>query len=82
MKAAQWIDLTGKVAHVTGAAQGIGAGIARALTMAGAKVAVSDVSLFMVSDKGLVVVMMAPVQPSNSQPGSGEAVAVTTEPCS
>ncbi len=44
MKAADWIDLTGKVAHVTGAAQGIGAGIARALTMAGAKVAVSDVN--------------------------------------
>ena len=44
MSAADWIDLGGKVAHVTGAAQGIGAGIARALAMAGAKVAVSDVN--------------------------------------
>lgn len=44
MTAAQWIDLSGKVAHVTGAAQGIGAGIARALAIAGARVAVSDVN--------------------------------------
>ncbi len=44
MTATDWIDLSGKVAHVTGAAQGIGAGIARALSMAGAKVAVSDVN--------------------------------------
>ena len=38
-----WIDLSGKVAHVTGGAMGIGQGIARALAAAGAKVAVSDV---------------------------------------
>ena len=44
MNATDWIDLGGKVAHVTGAAQGIGAGIARALNMAGAKVAVSDIN--------------------------------------
>ena len=43
--AAQWIDLSGKNAHVTGAARGIGAGIAKALTMAGAKVMVSDLDL-------------------------------------
>ncbi|MEM7217088.1 MAG: SDR family oxidoreductase [Pseudomonadota bacterium] len=41
-QAAQWIDLTGKVAHVTGGARGIGAGIATALSMAGARVMVSD----------------------------------------
>ena len=40
---AEWIDLTDKVAHVTGGARGIGAGIARALSMAGASVTVSDI---------------------------------------
>ncbi|MFT6014556.1 MAG: NAD(P)-dependent dehydrogenase (short-subunit alcohol dehydrogenase family), partial [Candidatus Azotimanducaceae bacterium] len=43
-KAAEWIDLTGKVAHVTGGAKGIGEAICRALAMAGAKVMVSDVN--------------------------------------
>lgn len=38
----EWIDLTGKVAHVTGGARGIGAGIARVLAMAGASVVISD----------------------------------------
>ncbi len=38
-----WIDLSGKVAHVTGGARGIGAGIATALSLAGARVMLSDV---------------------------------------
>ncbi len=42
-QAAQWIDLSGKVAHVTGGAKGIGRGIATALSMAGAHVVISDV---------------------------------------
>lgn len=44
MKAADWIDLNGKVAHVTGGAKGIGAAIAEALALAGASVMVSDVN--------------------------------------
>ena len=43
-QAAQWIDLTGKTAHVTGGAKGIGRGIATALSMAGANVVISDVN--------------------------------------
>ena len=43
MQATDWIDLSGKTAHVTGAGHGIGAGIARALAAAGAKVVVSDI---------------------------------------
>lgn len=38
-----WIDLSGKSAHVTGAGTGIGAAIAQALAMAGARVVVSDI---------------------------------------
>ena len=41
--AADWIDLSGKVAHVTGGGKGIGKGISTALAMAGAKVMVSDI---------------------------------------
>jgi NAD(P)-dependent dehydrogenase (short-subunit alcohol dehydrogenase family) len=44
-KAADWIDLTGKVAHVTGGGKGIGRAIATALSMAGARVMVSDVNI-------------------------------------
>ena len=40
-----WIDLSGKVAHVTGGAKGIGRGISTALAMAGARVMVSDINL-------------------------------------
>ena len=43
MRPSDWIDLTGKAAHVTGAGHGIGAAIARALAAAGAKVVVSDI---------------------------------------
>ena len=42
-EAAKWLSLEGKVAHVTGGARGIGAGIATALSMAGAQVMISDV---------------------------------------
>ena len=44
MQAADWIDLSGKVAHVTGAGHGIGAAIAQALAAAGATVVLSDVN--------------------------------------
>ena len=42
--AAGWIDLAGKVAHVTGGGKGIGEAISKALAMAGATVMVSDIN--------------------------------------
>ena len=44
-KAADWLDLSGKVAHVTGGGKGIGEAISKALAMAGATVMVSDINL-------------------------------------
>ena len=38
-------DLTGKVAIVTGGAQGVGGGISRKMALAGAKVLVADIDL-------------------------------------
>ena len=38
------IDLTGRVALVTGGAQGLGEGMARALAAAGARVMIADVN--------------------------------------
>ena len=45
MNPSDWIDLTGRTAHVTGGAKGIGRAICAALAAAGAKVMVSDVSI-------------------------------------
>ncbi len=61
MQVTDWIDLSGKTAHVTGAGQGIGAAIARALAAAGAEVAVSDIDATAAAEvaKGLGGVGMA-----------------------
>jgi 3-oxoacyl-[acyl-carrier protein] reductase len=66
------MKLKGKIAVVTGASKGIGAGIARALGAAGATVVVNYASSE--SDANAVV--------SNIEALGGHAVAIPASPCS
>ena len=60
-EAAGWLDLSGKVAHVTGGARGIGAAIARALRMAGATVMLVTMKMVMMMIMMMVTMMVVMV---------------------
>jgi len=79
LQAARWIDLTGKVAHVTGGAQGIGRGIATALSMAGAQVMVSDANESGAADTAAEIGGQSMVLDVTDSAAVNEAMAATRE---